>query len=292
MEQLEGITYCHEHTTIDLSYIKLSEDTVLDCQKETIKEYHSLYKKGVRNIVDVTVAGMNRNPLYVKKVAEVTGIDIIQATGFYIEEFLPPMVRNSSIEQLAEWMIKEIRVGIEDSGIKARVIGEIGSSKNTFTENEQKVFEAAVIAQKETGVPIMTHAHLGTFGHEQVVFFKERNVELSKIVIGHADLSGCSDYVLHMLREGVFVAFDTIGKESYLPDIERAKMLSAIEANGLIDRVLLSMDITRKSYMEHKGGIGYSYLIDTFIPLMETYGIKRESIKRMLVDNPQEFFGL
>lgn len=280
----------HEHTTIDLSRIKNIDDTNLNCFEETVKEYKKLYTKGVRNIVDVTVMDMKRNPLYVQKAAEASGINIIQATGFYTERFLPEIVDTYSTQQLAELMIKEIEVGIAETSIKAQIIGEIGSSKDGWTDREKKVFQAAVIAHKKTGVPITTHTTLGTFGHEQVAFFKENEVDLSKVVIGHVDLSGDGAYVLHMLEQGVYVEFDTVGKENYLPDIERVKMLQQIEAAGFTDKVFLSMDITRKSNLEYQGGIGYSYLLDTFVPLMRENGISEAFIQKMLVTNPQRFF--
>lgn len=280
----------HEHTTIDLSRIKNIDDTNLNCFEETVKEYKKLYTKGVRNIVDVTVMDMKRNPLYVQKAAEASGINIVQATGFYTERFLPEIVDTYSTQQLAELMIKEIEEGIADTTIKAQIIGEIGSSKDGWTEREKKVFQAAVIAHKKTEVPITTHTTLGTFGHEQVAFFKENEVDLSKVVIGHVDLNGSGDYVLHMLEQGVYVEFDTVGKENYLPDIERVKMLQQIEAAGYTDKVFLSMDITRKSNLEYQKGIGYSYLLDVFVPLMKENGISEDFIQKMLVTNPQRFF--
>ncbi|MBP1045075.1 phosphotriesterase-related protein [Enterococcus sp. BWM-S5] len=292
MVLVEGITYMHEHTTIDLSRIKNIDDTNLNCFEETVAEYKKLYTKGVRNIVDVTVMDMKRNPLYVQKAAEASGINIIQATGFYTERFLPEIVDEYSTQQLAELMVKEIEEGIADTSIKAQIIGEIGSSKDGWTEREKKVFNAAVIAHKKTGTPITTHTTLGTFGHEQVAFFKENGVELSKVVIGHVDLSGSGDYVLHMLEQGVYVEFDTVGKENYLPDIERVKMLQQIEEAGFTDKVFLSMDITRKSNLEYQDGIGYSYLLDVFVPLMKENDISESFIQKMLVTNPQEFFSV
>ncbi|MGL4696605.1 phosphotriesterase family protein [Enterococcus larvae] len=292
MVLVEGITYMHEHTTIDLSRIKNIDDTNLNCFEETVAEYKKLYTKGVRNIVDVTVMDMKRNPLYVQKAAEASGLNIIQATGFYTERFLPEIVDEYSTQQLAELMIKEIEVGIADTAIKAQIIGEIGSSKDGWTEREKKVFNAAVIAHRKTGTPITTHTTLGTFGHEQVAFFKENDVDLSKVVIGHVDLSGSGEYVLHMLEQGVYVEFDTVGKENYLPDIERVKMLQQIEEAGFTDKVFLSMDITRKSNLEYQDGIGYSYLLDVFVPLMKENDISESFIQKMLVTNPQEFFSV
>lgn len=290
MELVKGITYMHEHTTIDLSRIKNIDDTNLNCFEETVEEFKVLYSKGVRNIVDVTNLDMRRNPLYVQKVAEETGINIIQATGFYTEKFLPRIVTEWSTKELADLMIKEIETGIAETEIKAQIIGEIGSSKNGWTKNEMKVFNAAVQAHKATGVPITTHTTLGTNGHEQVQFFKENTIDLAKVVIGHVDLSGDLDYILKMLDAGVYVEFDTIGKENYQPDALRVSMLREIEKRGLEDKVFLSMDITRKSNLTFNQGIGYAYLLDTFVPMMEAAGISKETIEKMLIHNPINFF--
>ncbi|AZP04781.1 phosphotriesterase family protein [Jeotgalibaca ciconiae] len=290
MPLVDGITYAHEHTTIDLSSLKQTEDTNLNCFEETIQEYQKLYKKGVRNIIDVTVRGMKRNPEYVKRVAEASGINIIQSTGWYQDKFLPEYISEKTVEELAKMMIKDIEEGIDGSSIKAELIGEIGTSKNEMTDRERKVFEAAVLAQKQTGVPITTHTTLGTFGKEQVAFFKEQGANLSRIVIGHVDLTGDTEYVLDLLREGVYVEFDTVGKENYMSDRTRLEMLAAIEKEGYTDRVFLSMDITRRSHLEYRGGLGYSFLLDSFIPLLREGGITEQFIGKMLINNPKEFF--
>ncbi|MCY7817724.1 phosphotriesterase [Bacillus haynesii] len=285
----DGITYMHEHTTIDLSEVKNNEDCKLDVFPETVREFKSLYEKGVRNIVDVTNIGMGRNITYVQKVAEETGINIVFSTGFYQDSFYPIHVFREPKEMLAERMIMEIVEGIGGTDAKAEMIGEIGTSYNKWTETEQKVFEAVVMAHKQTKKPISTHTSIGTLGHEQVEFFKKHEVDLNRVVIGHVDLSGDADYILKMLREGVYVEFDTVGKENYMPDRVRAEILKKIQDKGYIDKVLLSMDITRKSHLVYKGGVGYSYLIDTFIPLLQTYGITGESIDKMLIKNPRAF---
>lgn len=286
---LDGITYMHEHTTIDLSRLKNIDDTNLNCFDETVSEYKKLYIKGVRNILDVTNMDMRRNPEYVQKVADLSGINVVQATGFYQDKFLPEFVTNATIDELAEFMVNEIENGIAETSIKAQIIGEIGTSKNIMTERESKVFTASVIAQRQTGVPITTHTTLGTYGHEQVDFFKKQNANLEKIVIGHVDLTGNVDYILHMLDQGVYVEFDTVGKENYQPDLLRAKMLKEIEKRGYDDKVFLSMDITRKSNLEYKGGIGYSYLLDKFVPLALENGVSEQFIQKMLHHNPQIF---
>ena len=286
-----GITYMHEHVTIDLSSIKQSDDTILNCFDATVAEFKKLYARGVRNVIDATVAGMGGDALYVQKVAAQSGINIVQATGFYVDRFFPPMVRTYSIDELAEFMLDEIYRGIGETDVTAGIIGEIGTSKDGFTPDEEKVFRAAAIVHQETDLPITTHATLGTFAMEQVLLLKSCDVNLEKVVIGHVDLTGDAKYVLNLLEHGVYVAFDTIGKINYQPDETRCAMLKAIQDAGHIGRVVLSMDITRPSNMEHKGGIGYCYLLDTFVPMMREHGVTEESIVQMLETNPMQFFG-
>jgi len=46
MTFIDGITYMHEHTTIDLSRLKNIDDTNLNCFDETVEEFKKLYAKG------------------------------------------------------------------------------------------------------------------------------------------------------------------------------------------------------------------------------------------------------
>ena len=272
---MNGYTLMHEHITIDLSGIKKDTDCQLDCYNETVAEFKKLYERGVRTVVDVTNDGMGRNVPYVLNVEKETGIRIIQSTGFYKEPFLPERVYDQTAEEMAAWMI-----------------GEIGTSKNQMTETERKVFDAAVIAAKETGMPIYTHTTLGTYAPEQAEYFRDAGLDLSRIVLGHIDLSGDLDYIRRCLDYGITIGFDTVGKNNYFPDDKRVEYLLALEAEGRMDQIVLSEDLTRKSHLEFKGGIGYSYLFDTFIPKAKAAGLKQESLDKMLIHNPARILGI
>ncbi|KJY55608.1 phosphotriesterase family protein [Lactobacillus melliventris] len=286
-----GITYAHEHIPIDRSEVIEDEDALLDSQQLVIQELKELYKKGVRNFVEATSRGIGRNVAYAQKVATETGINIVQATGWYQSAFLPIEVYQLSVTQLAEMMIKDITIGIKNTDIKAGVIGEIATTKNRWTEQEEKVYNAAVIASKETHTPIMTHTSKGTLGHEQVEFFQKKHANLSKIIIGHVDLTGNPNYVLEMLKTGINVEIDTIGKNNYMSDAKRVDIIKAAQDAGFTDQIVMSMDITRKSHLKANGGIGYAYLLDSFIPELKAGGVTEGFINKMLVENPQRIFG-
>lgn len=287
---MNGYTMMHEHITIDLSGVKKDTDCQLDCYAETVAEFKKLYEYGVRRIVDVTADGMGRNPEYVSNVEKETGIRIVHSTGFYKEPFLPERVYTQTVQEMADWMIGVIRGGI-NGGVKPGMIGEIGTSKNTMTETEKKVFDASVIAAKETGLPIYTHTTLGTYAPEQAAYFKATGLPMDRIVLGHLDLSGDLDYIRRVLDTGISIGFDTVGKNNYFPDAKRVEFLLALEAEGRLDQIVLSEDLTRKSHLKFKGGIGYGYLFETFIPMVKAAGLKQESLDKMLIHNPARILG-
>lgn len=287
MKLIEGYTLMHEHIAIDLSGVKKDEDCRLDCYDETVRELKKLYGYGVRNILEVTNIGMGRDVEYMRRVSEATGIHIIMSTGFYKEPFLPDFVYQSSARELAELIESELTEGIEETGLCASVIGEIGTGKNRMTEMEKMVFDAAALAAVKTEAPITTHTTLGTIGVQQADYLIRCGVKPEKIIIGHMDLSQNIDTILAVLKRGVTVGFDTVGKNNYCPDSFRVKALKRIAEEGLISNVVLSMDITRKSHMEYKGGIGYAYLFEYFLPMMREHGIPQEQIDILLRKNPE-----
>ncbi len=59
-------------------------------------------------------------------------------------------------EELEQQMVREMKEGIDGSGIKAGLIGEIGCSW-PLTDNEAKVLRAASKAQIKCGCCLMVH---------------------------------------------------------------------------------------------------------------------------------------
>lgn len=285
----EQIIYAHEHTTIDLSGPKHNPDCRLDDFDATVDEFRRLAQKGVVCIIDQTNRGMGRQVDYTRRVSEAAGLSITHATGYYKEPFLPPACYQLSEQQLAAIMVQELTQGIEETGIKASIIGEIGTSQQ-ITDTEAKVFRAASRAHSETGAPICTHTTLGTCGMEQLAIFEAFGVDLSRVVLSHIDLSADLDYMKRLLDRGVNIAFDTVGKTNYQPDTLRARQLSALCAAGYGDQIVLSVDITRKSHFAAQGGIGYSYLLDTFAPMASEAGVCDADLEKLLCRNAARIY--
>jgi phosphotriesterase-related protein len=285
------MTYMHEHLRLDLSREKGDVDCLLDDFSAIRDELLALSARGLDRIVDMSCRGMGRNYEYLDAMEEATGLDIVISTGFYKEPFLPPEVFGSDAEALARLFVSDIRNGCEESHRRARLIGEIGSGNGVMTDAEHKVFVAAAIAHRETGVPVSTHTTLGTLGYEQVALLKGLGVDPSRIVIGHLALANDLDLIFRVLDEGAYVEFDTIGKKKYLSDEVRASFIAACCTRGYARQLLLSMDVTRRSHLAVNGGPGYAFLLDSFIPLLRETGVSDDSIRDMLERNPAALLG-
>ncbi|MHA4990243.1 phosphotriesterase family protein [Cetobacterium somerae] len=289
---IKDITYIHEHVTIDLSKEKNNIDCKLDTFDITKEEFLRLKELGVTRVVDVSNVGIGRDVDYVMKMEEATGLNIYMSTGYYKEPFLPKEVEELSVEELAKKMIDDIKIGIDGKTKCATLIGEIGTGFEIMTELEKKVFQAAAIAQKTTGVFITTHTSLGKLGHEQLDFLENLGVDLNKVILGHVALSGDLSYIKSLLKRGAYVEFDTIGKNNYLPDETRVDFIKTLCEEGWSEKLLMSVDLTRRSHLKTNGGIGYAYLIETFVPMLKEVGVKESDLKNMLVENPKRILGV
>lgn len=285
-----GYTWVHEHLHIDLSGFKNNLDCRLDQYELICQEMKDLRASGVSNIIEMTNRYMGRNPQFMLDLMRDTGINVMACTGYYQDAFFPEHVAARSVEQLAQEMVDEIVIGIDGTELKAGIIAEIGSSEGVITPLEEKVFIAAARAHIETGRPISTHTSFSTMGLEQLVLLQAHGVDLSRVTVGHCDLKDNLDNILRMIDLGAYVQFDTIGKNNYYPDEKRIGMLHALRNRGLLNRVMLSMDITRRSHLKANGGNGYDYLLTTFIPQLRQSGFSQADVDTMLRDNPSKFF--
>ena len=78
-------------------------------------------------------------------------------SGFYLQPTHPEFVKNLTKRDISELIVNEFVNGVDDTGVKIGIIGEIGISKD-FTSEEEKVLRGAAMASKATGFPIAKKA--------------------------------------------------------------------------------------------------------------------------------------
>src|SRR5262249_36310438 len=92
---------------------------VLDDEAATIDELTQFRADGGGTIVDVTPVGIGRNPAELRRLAEVSRVRVVIATGWYRWMFHPPDVARRSVDQLADQMIRDIEQGVPGTGVRA-----------------------------------------------------------------------------------------------------------------------------------------------------------------------------
>ncbi|WAH36160.1 phosphotriesterase family protein [Alicyclobacillus dauci] len=282
-------TMIHEHLIFDLSHVRNETDSILADNTDLEEELRQVKEFGGNTIVEVTNRGMGRNADGLAEISRKMGIHVVCATGFYKESVYPEEAHVKSREEIAELFTTEVTKGIGDSEVKAGIISEIGSSLSEITAAENKVFRAACDAHKLSKAPISTHCEMGTEGTEQLRIFDEEQVDLSHVSFGHQDLNRNVEEQLLLLRSGAFMQFDTIGKNQYRSHQERLDNLLVLLDKGFEDQLMLSVDMTRKSYFRKNGGPGYIYLFDTFLPDLQKAGASSAVIEKLMVKNPRRF---
>jgi len=287
-----GICAAHEHLSIDLSRIKNDPDTILDDEDGMISELEHFYQAGGRSMIELTNNGMGRHVNRLKRLSEATDVHIVTCTGFYKDPFIPKFAQGWHHDQFAEHFIKEINEGIEGTDIYPGVIGEVGTSVDEIKPVEKELLIGAGKAALDTGLTVTTHTSLGTIGSEQVELFTKLGLPVEQLIIGHQDLNPNKEEVLDVLSSGVYIGFDTIGKNNYRPDEERVAFLLDFIERGYHEQILLSADLTRKSHWKKHDGLGYDLVLTQFIPLLKEHGIDDNIIQDLLVNNPAKAFSI
>jgi phosphotriesterase-related protein len=207
--------------------------------------------------------------------------------SWYREFAYPAVVAEKNSNELAEILVREIEVGVGDTGIRAGIIGEIGTGRHFIKPAEERVFRASALAQQKTGVAISTHTtRWGTLALEQIAMLREFGADMDKVIIGHlGDRIGVK-HLLPIAAEGVYLEVDNIGYTDYQPEWVRADNVAALCKEGFSEKVLLSEDICLLSHLKYQGGKGYGYLLETFVPLLRERSVSDEQIHQMLVENP------
>ncbi len=83
---------------------------------------------GGGTLVDATVPGIGRDPAALVRLSAATGIHIVMGAGTYVEPSHPPDVRVMDADALHDRVLAEWRDGVDDTGVRPGLIGEVGCS--------------------------------------------------------------------------------------------------------------------------------------------------------------------
>lgn len=209
-----GITLTHEHVVLEmwgndgLTHVgQLRDEAVL---RDELEAFAAV---GGTCLVDQTPGGAGRDPLALRRLSEQTGVAIVTGCGWYTEPFYPPsadLARRTTADVAAE-LIAEIEHGLDGTGVRPGIIGEIGASQGWVSPLEERVHRAAARAQVATGLPLATHTLHHGAGVHQMQLLDEEGVDPARVCVGHCDTFPSLDYCTSVARWGGYVSLDNLG---------------------------------------------------------------------------------
>jgi phosphotriesterase-related protein len=289
-----GFVLPHEHTRCTLWHIPNRWDYwELTADEPVILAELARYREaGGGTLVDVTVPGIGRDPAWLRRLSEQSGLHLVMGGGWYRTAYYPPeaMIDRRSTDSLAEEIVRDATVGVGETGIRIGIIGEIGTDKPWVTAQEERVFRAVARAARRTGLAVTTHAVMSDVGAAQLTILEEEGVEPARVVIGHADSYPVLDHWLSLIARGASIELDFLGMTftptERLGEPRIIDLLLELLHRGHADRVLLSQDVCHNSQLRHYEGNGYTYLLDTFLPRLRERGVAEAEIDQMTRANP------
>jgi phosphotriesterase-related protein len=278
----------------------LRDNLLLDDVDCAVAEVERFRDAGGRTIVECTSRGLGPRPADLATISRRTGVHAVAGCGYYTQDTHPSDMAGRSVEQIADEMVRDLTEGIDGSGVRAGLMGELGTSRAILPQ-EMKVLRAAARAFRQ--VPRAIHIHTYPWGKEGKTAARvliDDGVDPGRIVICHIDVTFDPAYLRELLALGVFIEFDDFGKEfepdapeggfaggRFATDDERVQVVRECIEWGYGSRLLVTNDICLKCMLHAYGGAGYTHILDDVVPLMRAAGIAQADIDRLLVENPR-----
>jgi len=290
-----------------LSWLRYHPSENLDnCQsfdeQEAIHEAMLFKKAGGSTIVDASCIGLGRNPQAMVRISRATGLNVIMGSGYMVHRCQPPDMSDRTEDEIKEEIVRDINIGVGDTGIRAGLIGEIGASW-PLHDNERKSIRAAAHAQRITGAPLDIHP--GRINNKSVLeiieILKDAGADLSRTVMSHTELRIRDHNVrCQVAKAGCYVEYDCFGWEGHVPlslygqtdlnlpnDVQRIHEIMQLIEAGHLERILISQDIWPKSWRTLYGGWGFAHISKYVTPAMLREGMSQEQINTIMIENPK-----
>ncbi len=164
------------------------------------------------------MVGLGRYIPRIQQVNAEVDINIVAATGLYTYDEIPhyfsyrgPGMLFDMPEPMTEMFVRDIEEGIGGTGIKAAFLKCVVEERG-LTRDQTRVAKAIAAAHRLTGAPITVHTNAAhQTGRAALELFRAEDVDLSKVVVGHAGDSNDLDYLRWIADQGAIIGCDRFG---------------------------------------------------------------------------------
>jgi phosphotriesterase-related protein len=275
-----------------------ADEVVMRDEQVAIKEAMRYKMAGGNTIIEVTNVGLGRDPLALARVSRATGLNVLMGSGYYLDVSQSPEMKARAEDEIVDEIVKDITEGVNDTGIKSGLIGEIGCSWPLY-DCERKALRAAGRAQQITGAALHVHPGRNPQAPSELVdILRDVGADLSRTIFDHVERTYRDlDQTIELASTGCGIEYDLFGREGYYPinldlpnDSQRINELKILIDHGFLNQLFISHDIWTKSQCCSYGGWGYAHILNNVVPVMHAKGMTDEQIRTIMVDNPRRMF--
>ena len=263
---------------------------------DAIRKLSAVRAAGIQTLVDPTAPGLGRYIPRIQRINAEVDLNIIVATGVYAFLELPNFLGYRSVDAIAEIFVREIREGIDDTGVKAAFL-KCCVERHGIVGDVPRILEAVSAAAIETGAPVMVHTNaVAQTGLTALEALTKAGVDPRRIVIAHAGDSNDLEYLREIGDTGAALGFDRFNIPFFNPDADRVRTLTALVAEGYADRVHLGHDAACfYDFMTGDPNFAdenpdYLHIWTTILPALLEAGVTQEQIDAMTTENARRFF--
>jgi phosphotriesterase-related protein len=293
-----GFTLAHEHILANFQTYEEWARAPLhyqpsDVERRMLPYLARIAALGCRTFVDATAVGLGRDAALLKRMSELSGLNILTVTGNYAaidHKYLPPYVYDDSEQALAQRWIGEFHDGIGDTGVKPGFI-KLGFNGGPLSAAERKLIRAGAIAHRATGLTIGAHTGPATAAFAELAELDGLGVHPSAWIWIHAQNE--TDLAKHEVaaRRGAWISFDGVSPKSLE---EHLACITHLRDQGLLGRVLVSQDAGWYSVGQPNGGEprAYDTVFTGLLPALRRHGFSQAEIDTLFIRNPAEAFAI
>ncbi|WP_166880506.1 phosphotriesterase [Salinibacterium sp. ZJ450] len=268
---------------------------------EAIDEVMAYKEWGGGTLVDSSSIGLGRDPVGLAQVSRATGVHIVMGGGAYTRPVHPKWIADSDEDDIAEVFVRDAEIGVDGTGIRTGVLGEVGLS-HTLHEHEERVLRAAVKAQRQTGLALQLHAVSFDVAMYALEIVADVGGAVDRTIMSHMDIHSMTvRSALELASTGAYVAYDLFGSEQAMAfygevwqfsDAQRIDLLLALIEAGHLERILISQDLALKSQTAKYGGEGFQHILESVLPRALKSGMSQEQVHQICMVNPAEVLAL
>ncbi len=297
-EQL-GFTYAHEHLILDNALIAAAfEHILLDDVATTAREVAECRAAGVATMVDAMPCAAGRDVLRLAEVSRATGVHVLAVTGLHHPRYYGPRHWTARVgaEELASLFADDVLVGVDEfdySGPATRRtphragLIKIATGGERLDDRDRLLIEAAAIAHRRSGAPILTHCEHGRGALEQVAALTARGVPADAILLSHIDKVADHGYHAAIAASGAWLLYDQPIRHHAAETAPTTALIARLAADGHGDRLLLATDGARRSLWHAYGGEpGLAWLATAYVHQLRDAGIPDEAVRDIFIRNP------